>query len=462
MIGFPPSGHIDDFYVTTEVSEDLSSAVVSIEVTTARVKADTTLDIKLGEFDSISIPVTGSTTVYKTEFVVKGPRLWTAETPNLYPLTIALGSTHTISQKIGIRTIKIIGGLICCNGKPIELRGVNRHDHHPQLGRAVPLEFIKQDLLLMKAYNANALRSSHYPNDPRVYAMCDELGLWVMDEADLECHGFYDAVARPEEIPELMDYEERKKLVFPRAAEFTSNNPEWEDAYLDRLQLLVLRDRNHPSIVIWSLGNEAFYGQNHAKMYALSYKLDPTRPVHYEGDMKAVTADMYSVMYTSPDQLRRMAAEFGANFTKPLIMCEYVHAMGNGPGGWKEYMEVFRELPVMQGGFVWEWANHGFKVEKDEKQKYYAYGGDYGEFPNDGTFIMDGLLNSDHTPTPGMLEMRKAYEPVAATVEGNLLVIKSYYDFISLDHLEAKYVVSKFPLSSYVYINEIHSCFPVF
>ncbi|KAK7208279.1 glycoside hydrolase family 2 protein [Myxozyma melibiosi] len=448
LIAFPPTGHIEDFYVVTDVAEDLSSAVVNVEITTARINADTVLDIKFGDLAPVQVPVSAATSVYNTKFIVEKPKLWTAETPNLYPLSISLGGTHSVSQKVGIRTIKIINGLICCNGKPLEFRGVNRHDHHPKYGRAVPLEFIKRDLLLMKTYNANALRTSHYPNDPRVYELCDELGLWVMDEADLECHGFYDAVARPEEIPELMDYDQRKKLVFPRAAEFTSNNPEWEDAYLDRLQLLVLRDRNHPSVVIWSLGNESFYGQNHAKMYALSHKLDPTRPVHYEGDMKAVTADMYSVMYTPPNKLREMAAEFGPNFQKPLIMCEYVHAMGNGPGGWKEYMEVFRELPVMQGGFVWEWANHGFWVEKDEKQKYYTYGGDFGEFPNDGTFIMDGLLSSDHTPTPGMLEMKKAYEPIAVEITSDSVSIKSYYDFVTLDHLEAEYIVSKFPLSS--------------
>jgi beta-galactosidase len=210
---------------------------------------------------------------------------------------------HTIHQNVGFRSVGLKDGHLTVNGKPILLRGVNRHDHHPLLGRAVPISFIKQDLLLMKRHNINALRCSHYPSHPKLYDLCDELGLWVMDEADLECHGFYDAVARPLNIPEEMDYEKRKLLTFPQAAKFTSDNEEWKEAYLDRMTQVIQRDKNHPSIIIWSLGNESFYGRNHKAMYDYAKSVDPGRLVHYEGDARALSADMFSYMYASVERL---------------------------------------------------------------------------------------------------------------------------------------------------------------
>ncbi|KAK9312829.1 glycosyl hydrolases family 2, TIM barrel domain-containing protein [Lipomyces starkeyi] len=236
----------------------------------------------------------------------------------------------------------------------VQFPGVNRHDHRPLLGRAVPPDFIKRDLLLMKAHNINAVRCSHYPNDPRFYAICDVLDLWVIDELD------------------RMDYEKRKAQVFPRAANFTSNNPEWEAAYLDRARQMVLRDRNHPSIILWSLGNEAFYGCNHAAMYRLVKKPDRTRLVHYE-----------------------------------------------------EYAEVFRDLRILQGGFIWEWANHGLKKVNADGTEFYGYGGDFGEYPG------------YHSPTPGLIELKKAYKPVLVDLKDGHLVISNIYDFVGLDHLAA-------------------------
>jgi beta-galactosidase len=229
---------------------------------------------------------------------VSNPVKWTAETPYLYELEITLTKDgkllHSIRQKVGFRKVELKNGNITVNGVPILLRGVNRHDHHPLLGRAVPLSFIKKDLLLMKSHNINALRCSHYPSHPGIYDLCDELGLWVMDEADLECHGFYDAVAFPFDIPESMDYQKRKALTFPEAAKFTSDNEAWRSAYLDRMIQLVQHDKNHPSIIIWSLGNEAFYGSNHKAMYEYAKRVDPGRLVHYEGDVYAASADMFS------------------------------------------------------------------------------------------------------------------------------------------------------------------------
>jgi beta-galactosidase len=381
---------------------------------------------------------------------IPNPKKWTAETPYLYRATISLlaadhNPIQTISQNVGFRKVEINRGIITVNGKPILLRGTNRHDHHPLFGRAVPLDFMKEDLLLMKRYNINALRTSHYPADPRLYDMADELGLWVMDEADLECHGFYDAIARPLDIPEEMDYEERKVLTFPQAAKFTSDNPQWREAYVDRMKQLIQRDKNHPSIIIWSLGNEAFYGCNHVAMYDYAKNVDPERPVHYEGDAKAATVDMYSYMYPSMERLKKWVEGEGVkedgSFDKPVVLCEYAHAMGNGPGGLEDYQDMFRKYPRLQGGFIWEWANHGlWKADGG----FYGYGGDFGDEPNDATFVMDGLCSSEHKPTPGLLELKQVIQPAKFEFEGGKIYLTNEYDFTGLDHLVATYKIESF------------------
>lgn len=393
-------------------------------------------------YDKVSVAENGTVTL---TIPVKSPKKWTAETPNLYDLQITLSSSSAggkvlqkIHHRIGFRQVEIKNGNITVNGSPVQFRGVNRHDHHPLFGRAVPLSFLREDLLLMKRYNINSVRCCHYPSHSKLYELCDELGLWVMDEADLECHGFYDAVARPLDIPESMDYEKRKKFTFEKAAQFTSNNPEWKDAYVDRAIQMVQRDKNHACVVIWSLGNEAFYGQNHQAMYDYIKATDLSRPVHYEGDPEAKSADMFSYMYPSVDRINKLAVAEGDNFEKPIVLCEYAHAMGNAPGGLEEYMEAFRKHRRLQGGWIWEWANHGLW---DEERKLYAYGGDFGDYPNDGTFVMDGLCFSNHTPTPGLVELRKIYSPVHAWYADDTIFIENRYDFTGIEHLHAIYRV---------------------
>lgn len=416
-------------------------------------------------------PVTAGLGVSSTAFKLEVPdvKKWTAETPELYVVQLILASgTHVLSnitQRVGFRTVELKNGLMTVNGKAIQLRGVNRHEHHAMWGRAVPLHAIKKDLLLMKAHNINALRCSHYPPHPRLFDLADELGLWVIDEADLECHGFYDAVARPLDIPEEMDYEERKKLAFGRAAEYTSNNPEWKGAYIDRMEQMFHRDKNHrklvtmfssnvltkfiiASIIIWSLGNEAFYGANHKAMYDWVKSHDQSRLVHYEGDTQAASADMYSYMYPSVERLIKLVESEGVkedgSYQKPVILCEYAHAMGNGPGWLEDYEAAFRKYPRLQGGFIWEWANHGLWRGIDGGKHYYAYGGDFGDVPNDGTFVMDGLCYSTHKPTPGLVELKKVIQPVLMEVTGKTLIIKNLYDFLDLSHLEATYEVESY------------------
>jgi len=390
------------------------------------------------------------TTTTRSNFTidVPNPKKWTAETPELYNLSISLsdeaGTCQTIRQVVGFRQVEIKKGNLLVNGQPILLRGVNRHDHHPDLGRAVPLDFVRRDLILMKQHNINALRCSHYPSRPELYSLADELGLYVIDEADLECHGFYDAVARPQAIPESLPYEERKLMTFPAAAKYTSDKLSWQAAYVERMKQLVYRDKNHPCIIIWSLGNEAFYGQNQKAMYDWVKAVDPTRPVHYEGDAKAESADMFSYMYMPVPELIERAIVEGDDFQKPIIVCEYAHAMGNGPGGLREYQDAFHKYRRLQGGFIWEWANHGLTKKLEDGTSFYAYGGDFGDVPNDGNFVMDGLCTSAHNPGPGLLELKKVFQPVDITKISDQLVFINRYDFMALDHLRVEWKISCF------------------
>lgn len=225
------------------------------------------------------------------------------------------------------------------------------------------------------------------------------------------------------------------------AAKWTTDNPAWEHAYVDRAKQLVFRDQLHPSVIIWSLGNEAFFGRNFKSMYSWIKSYDDSRPIHYEADIYAETMDMYSTMYPPIETIVDFAQDDSK--TKPLVLCEFIHAMGNGPGNIKEYIDAFYEYPKLQGGFVWEWANHGLlTTDKETGDEFYAYGGDFGDVPNDSNFIMDGVLHSDHTPTPGLIEYKKGLEPVKVVAyDPGKATIVNRYDFITLDHLECSYVV---------------------
>ncbi|KAI0155990.1 glycosyl hydrolases family 2, TIM barrel domain-containing protein [Pestalotiopsis sp. NC0098] len=452
LLAFPDS-RIEDVFVKTDLDEDYLDAVLKVKITVSGLDNHKIVLSVLDGTEQVELSkrkVDTNASTVDFEVPMKGPKKWTAETPYLYKIKLSLSGPEgrvlqRIEQKVGFRKVEMKKGLITVNGRPILLRGTNRHEHHPVFGRAVPLDFVREDLLLMKRHNINALRASHYPSHPRLYDIADELGLWVMDEADLECHGFYDAVARPLDIPEEMDYEERKALTFPQAAKFTSDNPEWRDAYVDRMQQLIQRDKNHPSIIMWSLGNEAFYGCNHAAMYEYAKSVDPERPVHYEGDVKAASADMYSYMYPSMERLTKWVENEGVKedgtFDKPVVLCEYAHAMGNGPGWLEDYQNMFRKYPRLQGGFIWEWANHGLW---NAAGGFYGYGGDFGDEPNDATFVMDGLCNSEHKPTPGLLELKKVIQPIKFDYENGQIFVTNEYDFVGLDHLIATYRVESF------------------
>ena len=432
LLAFPKKGRIEDFFVRTILDKSYKNAVLEVDLAYyIQSSTKTTFRLTNAEGDSVSQEKTYELDSNKTRrgcsIKVAGPSLWEAEHPNIYYLHITLSTEdqtlQTIVQQVGFREVKIEDGLLQVNGVPISIRGVNRHDHHPRFGRAVPLDFIRHDLLLMKQHNVNALRTSHYPNDPRLVQMANELGLYVMDEADLECHGTgIDGNCVP------------------------SDKPSWKAAYVERMKQLVHRDKNNPCVIIWSLGNESFYGQNHQAMYEWSKSFDKTRPVHYEGDHDFRASDLCSYMYTGVSDLAKMATEDGDQYEKPIIVQEYAHAMGNGPGGFKEYMETYRKYRRLQGGFVWEWANHGLvkNIDDGSGRFFYAYGGDFGDEPNDGNFVMDGLCDSEHNPGPGLIEMKAAYSPLMIEKRGTTVFVKNLYDFDDLDEVVCAWSIVQF------------------
>lgn len=422
-----PQAHIRDYTIRTELSTDKSPAVIHIHHETSSPASRVGITVFDPEGRRLTPELVSSESDGPRAIAVRAPQPpleWTAETPHLYSLVFhVIDSDAYVCQRFGFREVRMIDGVFSINGSPVKLRGVNRHEHHPDHGRAVPLSFLRRDLLLMKAHGVNAVRTSHQPSDPRLCDLADELGLYVLDEADLECHGCEVAAEPP-----------------TRPASLLSDDPAWEAAYVDRAAQLVRRDGNHASVVCWSLGNESFYGRNHAAMYRWVKRADPSRPVHYEPDRGAETADVFSSMYVPVSFLVAFAREEG--WKKPYVLCEYAHAMGNGPGAIKEYVEAFYKYPRLMGGFVWEWANHGLRTRTKGGVEYMGYGGDFGDEPNDGCFVMDGLVDSNHNPTPGLVEYKKAIEPVQTLrIQGSGVRIVNRYDFRTLDHLDCRYSI---------------------
>ncbi|HEY5980581.1 MAG TPA: glycoside hydrolase family 2 TIM barrel-domain containing protein [Microlunatus sp.] len=348
---------------------------------------------------------------------------WSAEVPRLYDVEIAAAG-ETIRLRTGFRTVQIVDDRFLVNGRQVTFRGMNRHETHPVRGRVFDAEHARADMILMKQHNVNAIRTSHYPPHPEVLSLADELGFWVIDECDLETHGF----------------------VFSGWAKNPSDDVAWRDAYLDRIERTVERDKNHPSIVIWSLGNEAGTGVNLAAMAQWVRARDPERPVHYEGDYQCAYTDIYSRMYPNLAETEAIGGEHGALLecgpaearrvrSKPFLMCEYVHAMGNGPGAIAEYDDLAERYGRLHGGFVWEWRDHGLLTHAADGTPYYGYGGDFGEVVHDGNFVMDGMVLPDDTPTPGLAEFATVSQPLILTLEGATLVVRSRYHSTDTGHL---------------------------
>ena len=317
--------------------------------------------------------------------------------------------------RIGFRTVAVEDGELRVNGRRVLLRGVNRHEWDPDRGRAVTEDVMRRDVELMKAHNVNAVRTAHYPPHPRFLELCDEHGLYVIAECDLETHGFQEVGWRGN----------------------PSDDPRWRDAYLDRIRRTVERDKNHPSVIMWSLGNESGIGSNLAATAAWVRGRDPSRPLHYEHDLTATLGDVHSRMYATHAEVDALGrreeppledpALDAARRAKPFLQCEYAHAMGNGPGGLAEYQALFERHPRCAGGFVWEWIDHGIRRPEGD----FAYGGDFGEPLHDGNFVADGLLLPDRTPSPGLAELKAVFAPVRIGERG----IENLHAFRDLSHL---------------------------
>ncbi|MFE4424470.1 glycoside hydrolase family 2 TIM barrel-domain containing protein [Streptomyces sp. NPDC056817] len=348
---------------------------------------------------------------------VPGVTPWSDEQPRLYEGELTTAAER-VPIRIGFRRIAVEDGVLTGNGKPLLFRGVNRHEWDPVTGRTLSRETMLADVLLMKRHNVNAVRTSHYPPDPAFLDLCDEYGLWVIDECDLETHGFSKNAWRGN----------------------PSDDPVWRAALLDRAERMVERDKNHPSVVMWSLGNEAGTGANLEAMAGWIRDRDPDRLIHYEGDWdNCAYTDVYSVMYPDYPSVAAVAAgqepltgdpvNDARRRAMPFLLCEYAHAMGNGPGGLRQYQEMFQAHRRLAGGFVWEWIDHGIARRDVQGTLCYVYGGDFGEPVHDGNFIADGLLFPDRTPSPGLLEYAKVAEPVRieASPQGRGIVVRNLH-----------------------------------
>ncbi len=351
---------------------------------------------------------------------------WSAESPTLYVVVVDLldpsgAVVDTVSTRVGFRRVEIRGADLLVNGRRIWVFGVNRHDHHPDRGSAVTIEDLRADLEQMRRHNISAIRTSHYPNDGAFYDLCDELGFYVVDEANIECHAYNRTVCE---------------------------DPTYRDAFLERGARMVARDRNHPCVVMWSLGNESGYGANHDALAGWLRRVDPTRPLHYEDAIRTqgwvdggraatdIVCPMYPEITAIHDYGRSVAA---GEADRPLIMCEYTHAMGNSNGSLADYWDVIMTTPGLQGGFIWEWKDHGLRQVLDDGRKRLAYGGQFGDEPNDGNFVADGLVSAELEPHPAMREVAWVHRPVAVEAHEGGLLVRNRQAFTDLIDLQGRW-----------------------
>ncbi|MCD8049808.1 MAG: DUF4981 domain-containing protein [Clostridia bacterium] len=402
---------IYDVFAKSELNDDFSKAELNVDVTLRNYDAEeksVTLCAQVYDGgkavfkkkNEVNVALSGEE-FEKTgvSLTFDAPKLWSAEKPNLYTLVLSIcedgKETHFVSVKVGFRKYEIKNGIMLVNGKEIMFKGVNRHDFTCDHLRATTYDDLLHSILLMKKYNVNAVRTSHYPNNPLWYDLCDEYGLYVIDETNLETHGTWHYGQREEEetIP--------------------ASKPEWTEAVVDRAATMLQRDKNHPSICMWSLGNESFGGENFIKMREKILSLDTSRVIHYEGTCHfrrfEHATDVESEMYTRP---WNVLGNINHHNDKPFILCEYSHAMGNSCGGLHDYWKLFYKYPSLQGGFIWDWIDQAIRTKSPEGKEYLAYGGDFGDEPNDGTFAGNGLLFADGKVTPKLIETKKCYQNI--------------------------------------------------
>jgi beta-galactosidase len=440
-----PSVHIRDFFVRATLDDQYKDGVLMIRPKLATYQGDAELKgwtVQAQLYDSEKKAVLAPPLKIDTRRIlgeqypqrdnvrfallqatVPDVKKWSDETPNLYTLVLTLQDSsgkiiEAESCRVGFRKVEIRDGQFFVNGRSVRFFGVNRHEHDPDSARAVPVSRMIEDIKLMKSSNVNAVRTSHYPNDPRWYDLCDQYGIYLMDEANLETHG---------------------------VGGLLSNIPAWHTAFLERAIRMVERDKNHPSVVFWSLGNESGCGPNHAAMAAWIHDYDPTRPVHYEGAAAgrkdAYYVDVISRMYARIPEIVRIATDPADD--RPMVLCEYMHAMGNSDGNLREYWEAIRAHKRLIGAFIWDWVDQGIRRKTpDGKAFFWAYGGDFGDNPNDGNFCCNGLVQPDRKPNPSLRELKKIYQRIHVTpidVRAGTFTVENEYDFRSLDFVEGSW-----------------------
>lgn len=436
-----PPAHIRDFDVSCDLDEQYRDAVLRV---TARIrnyseKAYKKLKVEVILLDVENKPVgsdvlmegtsiyisPGAESIIRMKAYVVNPLKWSAEQPNLYTILLVLkdASSKIIAVErcnFGFRKVEIKDGQLLVNGVPILIKGVNRHEHDPFTGHYVGLESMINDIKLMKQFNINAVRTSHYPNDPKWYDLCDRYGLYLIDEANIESHG--------------IGYEPEETL---------ANKPEWKDAHLDRIIRMVERDKNHPSVIIWSMGNEAGDGTNFEAASEWIHRRDPSRPVHYERAKTKPHTDIVCPMYARIEKLKVYASQ---KQDRPLIMCEYAHAMGNSVGNLQDYWDVIYKYKHLQGGFIWDWVDQGLFKKNDDGEEFWAYGGDFGPEgpPGNANFCINGLVFPDRKLHPHIWEVKKVYQYIKVKpidLKTGKIEICNNYDFTNLDTVDMNWTI---------------------
>ena len=434
-----PQRRIRDFRVVTDLDERYEDArlIVAVDLENAAAGNKVELELKDAEGDTVLAESRPANAHMLFDLPITRPRKWSNESPYLYSMLLtlkgAVGETlEVIPQKVGFREVEIKDSVFHVNGAPVKLKGVNRHEHHPDTGHVVTRETMIRDIKMFKENNINAVRTSHYPNAPLFYDLCDEHGIWVMDEANIESHGYGN-----------------------NAGNQLANDPSWEAAHLDRVARMEARDKNHPSIIMWSLGNEAGIGPNFETAYQYLKRTDPTRPVHYEGDhrrgVQHKASDVYSVMYRKPGWV--------GPADKPSVLCEYSHGMGNSNGNLKEYWDTIYSAPRHAGAFVWDWMDQGLRTPVPSafrhrtgagpvKDSFFAYGGWHEQDRHhDGNFCMNGLLAADWKPHPGLYAVKYVYRNIhvrALDAETGRFLMRNRFDFTNLrDLVDADWIITE-------------------
>ncbi|KQY91707.1 beta-galactosidase [Paenibacillus sp. Root52] len=440
----PSPVQIADFFVQTNLDAAYQDAELQIDVKLFNHNASVTdgMSVQAQLYDAQQQAVLDQPIQAAVSFVndnnelsihlsaeVTNPLKWSAEFPNLYTLVLSIQAGHgetveAVRSRVGFRTFELKDGLMKINGQRIVFKGVNRHEFSPKTGRAITAEDMIRDIELMKSFNINAVRTSHYPNQSLWYELCDEYGLYVIDETNLETHGSW--------------YYGQKEL---NENNIPASKPEWRENVLDRCNSMFQRDKNHPSVIIWSLGNESFGGDNFIAMYDYLKQSDPTRLVHYEGTFhyrpSDSASDIESTMYIKPQQVEEYAQLKVPK--KPYIICEYSHAMGNSCGGLHLYWDVFDRYDILQGAFIWDWIDQALLTTTADGIEYLAYGGDFGESPHDGNFCGNGLILADGSVTPKLEEVKKCYQNVrmeAVNVQEGILRIRNLFLFTDLSEYD--------------------------